>query len=151
MSWAIDENGYPVLLSDQEVLVENEILVPISSKTLELARRRDAVRDAAREFEDLSDQDIQERLRGKTTKELAPAKVAAFRADVRQQVLDDLVDVLDNATRGRLRSRRMVRVVAPKGYRRKVIRGLSDDEREQVRERLLARGWSEVDARQVLG
>lgn len=122
-------------------------IISVSVDSPELARRRDAVREAAREFEDLSEQDLRERLRGVTSRELSADEVALFRSDVRSQVLDDLVDVLDQDHRGRLRSRRTVRVVAPRGYRVRTIRGLSEGEQADVENRLKARGWSEQDVR----
>lgn len=145
----LDEDGYPVLLLDVKE-TPTKIEFPPPNSTLELARRRDAVREAAREFEDLSDQDIKERLKGVTNRELSDNEIAIFREDVRSQVLDDLVDVLDQSTRGRLRSRRTVRVVAPKGYRRKALNGLSEPERSEIEERLRARGWSEIDISSTL-
>lgn len=150
----LDEAGYPVLLEDVQV-IDSKVgsSSPEASSLgslLELARRRDAVREAAREFEDLSDQDIKERLKGVTNRELSDNEIAIFREDVRSQVLDDLVDVLDQSTRGRLRSRRTVRVVAPKGYRRKTLNGLSEAERSEIEERLRARGWSEIDIASAL-
>jgi hypothetical protein len=170
MTFAFDEHGYPVLLSNRKFTVEppfdadflahanqSDPSVGIQPKKpttvvepLELARRRDAVREAAREFEDLSDQDVRERLAGKTKRELTVDEVAQFRSEVRTQVLDDLVDMLDQSTRGRLRSRRTVRVVAPKGYRVKLIRGLSADEQDEVEDRLKARGWTDQDVLSVL-
>lgn len=146
----LDEAGYPVLLEDVQV-IGSKVGSPSPDASslgslLELARRRDAVREAAREFEDLSDQDIKERLKGVTNRELSDNEIALFRQDVRAQILDDLVDILDQSTRGKLRSRRTVRVVAPKGYRRKAVRGLSQIETKEVRERLQARGWTEIDA-----
>jgi len=149
----LDERGFPVLLADRlwDESIPNPIIIEHSVSSLELARRRDAVREAAREFEDLSDQDIRERLRGRTSRELIAGEVSQFRSDVRQQVIDDLVDALDHGRRGKLRKRRMVRVVAPKGYTRKVVNGLNEEERSDVEARLLARGWGEVDVREVLG
>lgn len=158
MGLALDDRGNPVLLwdgkttvvvsTDTTVKLENPALIEDS---LELARRRDAVRDAAREFEELSEQDLRERLRHATTRPLTPAEIARFRDDVRAQVLDDLVDAMDQGRRGRLRSRRTVRVVAPRGYLAKARRGLSPEERDEVESRLRARGWTDQDVNNVLG
>lgn len=136
-SLAVDAGGFPVLQGPRKP--------PPAPDDLELARRRDAVREAAREFESLSSQDLLERLKGTTTRDLTPAEISQFGADVHQQVLDDLVDVIDQNTRGVLRRRRTVRVAAPKGYRVMTIKGLSADELVNVRDRLAARGWSHVD------
>lgn len=163
MSIALDERGFPILTRDHLVATSStgsSVLVDIDQTStgstpiesmLELARRRDAVRDAAREFEELSEQDLRERLRHATTRPLTPAEVARFRDDVRAQVLDDLVDALDQNRRGRLRSRRTVRVVAPRGYLAKARKGLSDVERGEVEARLRARGWSDQDVVDVFG
>lgn len=106
-------------------------------------RRDDAVRDAAREFETFETQDIIDWLRGRITRPLGQAEVAAFEADVRAQQLADISDVLDQMVLGESRGRRRVKVRAPKGYLRKTIGALSDDELRQLGERLRARGWSE--------
>lgn len=116
---------------------------PADINHVEWARRLDAVREAAREFEDLSDQDLRERLRGVTTKPLADTDVTAFRADVRAQQLDDLLDILDLGERGRLRRRRTVRIVAPNGYVRKTMNALTEEELRQLAGRLRARGWTD--------
>lgn len=150
----LDEAGYPVLLEDANRTTSSVGKSPPEPtpvvESLELARRRDAVREAAREFEDLSDQDIKERLKGVTSRELSDNEIAIFRENVRAQILDDLVDVLDQSTRGRLRTRRTVRVVAPKGYRRKALNGLSESERSEIKDRIRARGWSEIDISSAL-
>jgi hypothetical protein len=106
-------------------------------------RREDAVRDAAREFETFKTQDLIDWLRGRITRPLGQAEVAAFEADVRAQQLADISDVLDQMVLGESRGRRRVKVRAPKGYLRKTIGALSDDELRQLGERLRARGWSE--------
>jgi hypothetical protein len=116
----------------------------------EWARRQDAVRDAAREFEDLSTQDIRERLRGLTSKPLSDEDLEQFRVDVRAAAMDDLVDVLDQNARGKDRGRRTVKVKAPRGYTRKIINSLDDQEREAVRARLLARGLTKKQLDGVL-
>lgn len=151
----LDEAGFPVLLEDANKTASSvgstaSDPTPVT-ESLEFTRRRDAVREAAREFEDLSDQDIKERLKGVTNRELSDNEIALFRQDVRAQVLDDLVDVLDQSTRGKLRSRRTVRIVSPKGYRRKTLNGMSEDERSEIKDRLQARGWTEHDVLSVLG
>lgn len=160
MSIALDDRGNPVLVADSSVSkIESRATTvePVQSSPafvedrLEQARRRDAIRDAAREFEELSEQDLRERLRHATTRPLSPAEIARFRDDVRAQVLDDLVDALDQSRRGKLRSRRTVRVVAPRGYVAKAKRGLSPEERDEVESRLRARGWADQDVADVLG
>lgn len=141
-SLAVDSSGYPVLRGPRRPAPAPD--------DLELARRRDAVREAAREFEPLSGQDLLERLKGTTTRDLTPAEISSFGADVHRQVLDDLVDVVDQGTRGVKRERRTVRVKAPRGYRVTTIKRLSVDELQDVRSRLSARGWSQGDLDRVL-
>ncbi len=142
-SLALDAHGLPVLVADH-------VEPSTDSTALELARRRDAVRSAAREFEDLSEQDLRERLRGVTSRPLDAADLQQLRDDVRAQVLDDLVDLLDQARMGRLRKRRHVRIQAPKGYVVKCVHGLSEVEAADVEARLRARGWGDVDVREAL-
>jgi hypothetical protein len=82
-------------------------------------------------------------LEGRTNRELSESEIQAFLADVRAQQLDDLVDVLDQNERGKLRSRRFVRVTAPRGYTRKTLNGLSDQELQSLVRRLRANGWND--------
>lgn len=159
----VDAQGFPVLLAAEAAPAETKTgseppaeapLVPTtrpaSVDAVEWARRMDAVREAAREFEDLSEQDLRERLRGATSRPLADADLTGFRADVRAQQLDDLLDLLDQAERGKLRSRRTVRVSAPRGYLRKTIGSLTTAELTQLETRLRARGWTDKQVRSGL-
>lgn len=157
MSLGVDSGGWPVFLavppSTTAPTVETKVTTstPTSVDPLEWARRQDAVREAAREFEPLSSQDLQERLRGATSRPLTADEVSTFEQDVRSQVLDDLVDALDQNQRGRRRSRRTVRVVAPRGYVKKTMRSLSAAERSDLEARLRARGWTDLDVHSVFG
>jgi hypothetical protein len=114
----------------------------------ELERREDAIRDAAREFHDMSEGDAQDFLAGRV-RDLAQVDIAAFLRDVRAQRLDDLIDVLDQSLRRAVsslkRSRRIVRVQAPKGWIRKTTNGLAEEEVRQIIDRLRARGWTAKD------
>jgi hypothetical protein len=136
---ALDDRSNPVL---QRPAVPE---APAAIEPLEWARRSDAIREAAREFEALSDQDIRERLKGTTSRPLTIDEIVTFRQDVQDQVLDDLVDVLDQNRRGSLRRRRRVRVTAPRGYVKMTVRGLSDTDLTDVEARLRARGWTDHD------
>lgn len=146
---SLDSSGFPLLLDEKPKEKEEPATPPppapstrpSSIQHSEWARRQDVVRDAAREFEELTEQDLKERLRGLTSKPFTSADLAQFRVDVRHQVLDDLVDVLDQQERGRLRGRRTVRLAAPRGYVRKTAGALTALESRNVRERLQARGW----------
>ena len=150
----LDQHGHPIMLAAPEVAPAQPPQQQQVSAD-ELARRRDAVREAAREFEVLNQQDMRERLRGVTNRPLSEEEVAKFTADVRQHVLDDLVDVLDQQTRGRRRGRRTVRVQAPRGYVKKTVASLSEQEARHVAHRLKARGWTQAEladmARKHLG
>lgn len=172
---SLDDRGYPILLQvgvDHPTKSGNPAHVPAGQEgggrfakrtkadqavttrgtagatPEELARRFDAVREAAREFEVFADQDVKEWLRGRINKPFTQAEVDAFLADVRAQQLSDLVDVLDQNERGKLRGRRHVRVTAPKGYVRKLLGTLEDMELKVLVGRLRARGW---DDKQVAG
>ncbi len=142
---AIDADGWPVLLADQEPPSRSSGDGSTSS-----ASRRDLVRELAREFEDLSAQDIRERLPSSTALNYTASEISQIQQDVRRQVIDDLVDVLDQRHRGKLRARRTVRLTAPRGYVRKLVAGLSESEVVDVRARLSTRGWSPDDLRRVL-
>lgn len=131
------EDGYPVVYLDDPVPAP---AAPPPPDAAELARRRDAVRDAAREFETLSPQDVKERLRGTTTRTLGADEVSSFASDVRDQALDDMVDVLDQTIRGKKRGRRTVRLGAPRGYVKKALNAMTTDELRQLVARLSARG-----------
>lgn len=152
----VDSDGYPVLLA--EVVVEPDVTTPpplipparpATVRHGEWERRVDAARSAAREFEQLSDQDLRERLKGTTSRPLADQEVTDFRAEVRAQQMRDLVDILDNQELGRLRARRTVRVMAPRGYVRRTINALDDQELGQLVGRLKARGFTDKHVKSV--
>jgi hypothetical protein len=113
-------------------------------------RRHDAVRDAAREFETFTNQDLKDWLRGRITRPLTQQEVDAFEADVRAQVHTDLADILDQMTLGESRGRRLVKVKAPRGYLRKSLNSLTDDELRQLEDRLRARGWTDKHVKEGL-
>lgn len=143
-----DEHGFPILRlaapmpssSDPTKVDDQSRMRPSGDES---GRRRDAVREAAREFETISDQDARERLRGVTIRPLATDEISAFVADVRAQQVDDMVDVLDQLVRGRLRARRTVRLMAPRGYVKRTLGALDDDELVGLAGRLRARGWDD--------
>jgi hypothetical protein len=112
----------------------------------EWQRRQDAVRDAAREIDRMSEGDAVDFVRGRA---LEPDKVdiKQFLADVHQHRLDDLTDIFDYSLRSRvegmMRSRRYVRLVAPKGWTQRVFGSLSDDDIVLLTRRLERRGWKQ--------
>ncbi len=145
---AVDRDGWPMLLTDPPVA----IVKPAVSATAQ-AERRDLVRELAREFEDLSVQDLTERIEPvKASLGIRTASdVAELQMEVRAQVLDDLVDVLDQRHRGRLRARRTVRLQAPKGYVKKALNGLTEIEANEITRRLVdGRGWTLDDVKRTL-
>lgn len=119
-------------------------------------RQLDAVRDLAREMDDVDAGDIQDFLAGRLKRPLEQAELDQFLAQVRLQRVNDLVDMLDYQFRGLIAgvktARRKVKVSAPRGWTRKVFNGLSDDEVLSVINRLEARGHSREDlSKTVLG
>ncbi len=140
---AVDRAGWPVLLSDPPVTT----VKPAVSSTAQ-AERRDLVRELAREFEDLSVQDLIERVE---SSKRSLSDIAQLQMEVRAQVIDDLVDVLDQRHRGRLRARRTVRLQAPKGYVRKILAGLTEIEAKEITRRLVnGRRWTPDDIQRTL-
>lgn len=141
-------SGFPVLklavptFAVKPTAIESDVTsTPLSD---DVDRRRDAVREAAREFEPLSELDVRERLKGATNRALSEAEIGQFTRDVSVQVLDDLVDIMDQMLKGAKRKRRRVRVQAPRGYVRKALNDRSDQELSSLVNRLQARGWTTV-------
>lgn len=137
-SLELDSQGRPVLMGD-----EPDAPDPDETSHRE-ARRRDAVRSAAREFETLSVQDLRERFRG-TDGDIDDVELGELVLEVREAQLDDLVDILDDLRHGKLRARRHVRLASPKGYLRKTLWALNASEYAELKIRLVARGWTEKD------
>ncbi len=129
---------------------ENEPLLPSSMpegvNPEEWARRMDAIRDAAREFDDVGLEDLREWLKGRTTRDLEENELEEFLKDIRRQRLSDLLDVLENSIRRAMplrgRNRRTVRVAAPRGWSRRTLTGLNDDEVAELFRRLESRGFT---------
>lgn len=176
-----DDQGWPVMLDDT-VVAEPEAEVkppepapePVPTSTPEpdpappptrmrpqdiemdeWEHRLDAVRDAARENDVLSEGDVQDFLVNRLV-DASKFDPRQFVADVRAQRVDDLVDILDHRLRGEIegmiRSRRHVRLVSPKGWVKRVQNGLTDAEHLTVARRLVKRGWDSGDiSKHVLG
>lgn len=130
--------------------------VPPNEDANAFFRQLDAVRDLAREMDDVESGDVQDFLAGRVKRPLTPEEIQAFIAQVRVQRLDDLVDLLDAQFRNLIenvkRGRRRVKITAPRGWVRKTFNGLTDDEVLSVINRLEARGHSREDlTRTVLG
>lgn len=128
--------------------------VPQNVNKAEWRRRMDAVRAAAREFEPQEMEDIREWLQGKTNKDLTEDEIKNFLADVRAARVDDLVDILDTSIRRRVairkRGRRTVRVIPPRGWVRRTLANLMDDEIVELHRRLKSRGFSDDELEQHL-
>jgi hypothetical protein len=118
----------------------------------DVLRRQDAVTDAARGIKDIDDDRALRdfvRRRWSGTRALTNADIQAFIEDVRAQRLQDVVDALDDRVRsGVLKKNDAVRVSFPRGWLKRTMRGLSDDEIGSVLDRLRARGWTEQQVRQ---
>jgi hypothetical protein len=137
----IDPRGFPVLKGKKPTSYPSK---PQGVDPQEWARRQDAVRAAAREMEPLAHGDVSELLQGAVQRPLDPHEVDQFVNDVRDSKLDHLVDWMDNNLRKSsvlgFQRRRIVKVTPPKGWIKKTIGGLSDDEILNVVSRLEARG-----------
>jgi hypothetical protein len=122
--------------------------IPVGVTPEEWTRRHAAVRDAARESHDMNEGDARDFLQGRA-QQIDKVDMQQFLHDVREQRLDDLADVLDQQIRGRVesmkRSRSTVRVVAPKGWARRVFNGLKDAEVVELIRRMEGKGWSQQD------
>lgn len=114
----------------------------------EWERRQDAVRDAAREMDFMEEGDVRDFLRGRAS-DPDLVDYGEFLRDVQEQRLDDLADILDYDLRqkvaGMRRSRRWVRLVAPKGWTTRVFAKLEDDDILTLSRRLMRRGWNVGD------
>lgn len=118
---------------------------PANVDPAEYQRMLDAVRDAAREFDNPDEGDLREFIAGRAN---SPDQVDLqnFMRLVIEQRKNDLVDVLDQLMRksGPLRlGRRKVRVSAPKGFVRKTLNSLQPSDLANIMHRLQARGHSE--------
>ena len=129
-----------------ESLPRSDVPQGVSQEVWE--RRLDMVRDAAREMDDMDVGDVKEFLKGKVA-DLSAVNAEQFVKDVREQRLDDLLDILDHQLRatvsGMQRSKRYVRLVAPKGFKDRVFAGLNDDEVIKLVKRLEGRGFDPKD------
>jgi hypothetical protein len=161
---AIDEKGFPVLFAVQtetppkkkrasEPGNENlpDLVTPdATSGPAEWGRYHDAVREAARSFDNPDVGDVHHFLNARARH---PERVDApsFHEAVRRQRMGDLVDILDHHMRrgGSLpRGHRMVRVQAPKGYVRRALRQSSPEDIAHIRHRLRSIGHSQENVDQ---
>jgi hypothetical protein len=146
-AFGVDEHGAPVLLttsiaSPDPRAEQQRAAVEQSS----LTRRRDAVVDAARTLEDLTPTGVEAfvRQRWRGTKVLDQADVDAFSVDAITQRTHDVVDALAGRVhRGVFgMGSKHARVELPRGWVRRALRAMGDDEVAQVSQRLVDRGWT---------
>lgn len=115
-----------------------------ASKT-EHMRMMDAVREAAREYDTPTEGDIREFVKGRA-KDHTKVDIEKFLDLTMEQRQADLIDLLDNHLRSQgplKRGRRKLRVSAPRGYLRRLLRSLDTDSIAQVSLRLQSMGHSE--------
>ena len=129
-----------------------QIPTPAGTDPLAFARLTDAVRDAARQFDDFDEGDAQEFLAARA-RDPSAVDLQAFIAMVREQHVTDLIDILDQQMRGsgiKRMGRRMVKVQAPRGYVRRALAGLEGTEIDSIMHRLAARGHDEAEVDKFL-
>jgi hypothetical protein len=134
----------PAATSKTEVPPSAEVNQEQASKT-EHMRMMDAVREAAREYDTPSEGDIKEFIAGRA-KDSSKVDVQKFLDLTLEQRQNDLIDLLDNhlRTQGPLkRGRRKLRVHAPRGYLRRLLRSMDSSSVAQVSLRLKSMGHSD--------
>lgn len=106
----------------------------------ELALRRDALRDAARQSDAMTAEDATQFLKSRV-RDMTKVDMDQFLRGIREQRLDDLADLLaiDMGAKKSLK----VKISATRGYTKKVFSGLSDDEVLHMAVRMTRRGFSE--------
>lgn len=144
-----DENG--IRLADAAAVAEppaasiEEKPAPDTTETVnrtEHMRMMDAVREAAREYDTPTEGDIREFVAGRA-KDPSKVDIQKFLDLTLEQRQNDLIDLLDNhlRTQGPLkRGRRKLRVHAPRGYLRRLLRSMDSDSIAQVSLRLRSMG-----------
>jgi hypothetical protein len=114
---------------------------------VELRLMRDAVRDAARLNEGLLPEDAETFLK-KRVRDFTKVDFQSFLAQVREQRLEDLADILATQTSARIRGGKpKIKVSAPRGYVKRVFTGLSDDEVVEMALRMERKGFSQEQVR----
>jgi hypothetical protein len=123
--------------------VGTEIVTPDStSGPAEWGRYHDAVREAARSFDNPQEGDIRHFLNARA-RNPENVDIPAFHEAVKRQRMADMVDIADHHMRreGSLpRGSRMVRVQAPKNYIRRALRKASPEDIAHLRHRLTSIG-----------
>lgn len=122
-----------------------------ASKT-EHMRMMDAVREAAREYDTPTEADIREFVQGRA-KDPSKVDIQKFLEMTMDQRQADLIDLLDNHLRqvGPMkRGRRKVRISAPRGYLRRLMRNMDSDSIAQVALRLQSMGHDSETVKDIL-
>lgn len=120
---------------------------PPNVDAMEYRRMMDAVRDAAREFDNLDVGDLKEFLAARARDSQA-VDIEQFSRLVAEQRKADMVDMIDQKMRagGILpKGRRSVKVSAPRGYLKKSLGALTASDVEEVKHRLVAKGHDQAD------
>jgi hypothetical protein len=146
-TFALGADGAPVLLDSATVEAPPEPEVKPDRADGSVARRRDAVVDAARTMDDLSPKAVEAfaRKRWRGDRPITEEDISSFAADARAHRADDVVDALDfrirRAIYGRVGTKQM-HVSIPRGITRKSLASLDGEEMGRVFQRLRDRGWS---------
>lgn len=110
------------------------------------ARRMDFVREIAREFDNINIQDVREFANGRSKRQLTEHELANIVEDAKRLRVNDVVDILEGLIRKKVASkvigRRKVRVAAPRGFLKRALSNLSDNEILEVHRRLIAKGFN---------
>jgi hypothetical protein len=121
--------------------------VPDNVDAMDFKRMLDAAREAAREFDTPSEGDIREFLAGRA-KNPEAVDIQGFLKQVMEERKNDLVDLLDQQMRssGPLqRGRRRVGVKAPRGYLKRLVGAMENNDLAEVMHRLEAMGHQRAD------
>ena len=125
---------------------------PANVDPVEWKRFTDAVRTAAREYDDPKISDIQDFINAHAKNPQA-VDPAAFLAAVQEQRVTDIVDALDHQLRqgGSLPTgKRRMRIVTPRGYLKKIIGSSTPDQLAEVEHRLESLGHDPQQVDQFL-
>lgn len=118
-----------------------------AAERADLTRRRDAVVDAARTLEDLSPDGVRDHVtrRWRGTKVLEESDIESFSVDAIKQREMDVADALDAKVRRGVYGRgdKHVAVEWPRGWLRRTLRAMPNEEVAAVLGRLRDRGWSQ--------
>jgi hypothetical protein len=121
---------------------KNQPQRPDNIASVDWFRMLDAVREVARQADNLTEADLRDFISARAQNPKA-VNLQNFQQLIDQQRIADLVDILDGQMRKdglRVSGRRNVRLVAPKGHVKKMISNLSEQDLAEVAHRLEARG-----------